>query len=154
MPVGRPRGVKAAGLRYEKELARAIPTAVHGQWFEFQDSAGPGHCQPDLLLETAWGWAVLEAKYTWTQLGHQQVEKLYRPVVERAWKAPTFGLVVCKVLTVEVARSAICRDLSSALFQAASGRPTVLHWIGNQAALGPPCRVSRPAHLVSALAEL
>lgn len=152
IPKSRPRGRKAAGLRYERELAKALPKALHGQWFRFEDRIGRGHCQTDLLLETYWGWCVLEAKYTWTEAGHRQIDQLYRPVVERAMKRPTFGLVVCKVLTREVKPEWICSNLNSAVARASAGYKTVLHWIG--AGLGPLQLPGPLSHLATDMASL
>ncbi len=136
IPKSRARGRKAAGLRYERELANAIPRAKHGQWFRFVDKNGLGVCQPDLLLRTQFGIAILESKYTWTETGHMQLDRLYIPVVEKVWaRTPAFGIVVCKVLGPGVHPDWICRDLATAIGRAASGRKTVLHWIG--AGLGP-----------------
>lgn len=136
IPKSRPRGRKAAGLKYERDLAVGIPRARHGQWFRFVDENGSGVCQTDVLLRTSVGIAILESKYTWTPAGHLQLEKLYIPVVEKANPGtPAFGLVVCKVLTPDVDPSWVCRDLATAIRRASSGLKTVLHWIG--AGLGP-----------------
>lgn len=135
IPKSRPRGKKAAGLKYEKELARGIVGAKHGQWFAFVDRKGSGYCQPDILLETPFGIAILESKYTWTDVGHRQIAQLYKPVVEAVYRKRTFGIVVCKVLTPAVNQYWVCRDLKSAIGRACSGEPTILHWIG--AGLGP-----------------
>ncbi len=152
IPVSRPRGRKAAGVRYERQLAAAVPQAQHGQWFEFQDRAGLGWCQADLLLKTKVGIAVLEAKYTWTPDGHKQVERLYIPVVEKVYNCPAFGMVVCRVLTSDTPRDWIRRDLATALERAACCLPTVLHWIG--AGLGPLQANFKPPPLASSLASL
>lgn len=138
LPKSRPRGRKAAGLRYERDLAEGLCAALtgiypvwHGQWFKFLDANGPGFCQPDILLKTDLGTAVLEAKYTWTEAGHVQIGKLYVPVLEKACPGmPAFGIVVCKVLRPEVCPDWICRDLQSAIIRASSGEKTVLHWVG------------------------
>ncbi len=137
------RGRKAAGINYETNLAGSIRLGLtgvlplwHGQWFRFIDRNGGGFCQPDILLKTEVGTAILESKYTWTPAGHLQLEKLYIPVVEKAWPGvPAFGLVVCKVLTPDVDRAWICRDLRSAIARSSAGLKTVLHWTG--AGLGP-----------------
>lgn len=131
IPKSRPKGRKAAGLKYERELAKGIPSGKHGQWFRFLDANGIGVCQPDILVKTSLGIAILESKYTWTQAGHIQLDKLYIPVVEKANPGvPAFGIVVCKVLTVDVDPSWICRDLASAIARASAGFKTVLHWVG------------------------
>lgn len=135
MPKSRARGAKAAGLRYERELARALPQAKHGQWWQFVDRNGPGYCQTDLLLKTELGLFVLEVKYTWTLAGHGQLSKLYRPVVEKALGQPVGLVQVCKKLLPETPRQTIRLSLKEALALAASGAPAVLSWIGGS--LGP-----------------
>lgn len=138
IPVSRPRGRKGAGIKYERDLSEGLKTSLigimpvwHGQWYRFFDSNGFGVCQTDILVKTSVGIAVLESKYTWTEAGHVQLEKLYIPVVEKAHPGlPAFGIVVCKVLTAEVHPSWICRDLATAIARSASGLKTVLHWVG------------------------
>jgi len=82
IPKSRPRGVKAAGLRYEKALAAAIPRAEHGQWVEYRDLNGPGHCQMDLLIEGSKRIVVIECKLTDVEQGFGQLRDLYFPIVE------------------------------------------------------------------------
>lgn len=131
IPQGRARGAKAAGLRYEREIAGALPGSVHGQWFEFRDRNGLGYCQPDLLLRGGPGeLVVLEAKYTWVAQGHGQIAELYRPVVELATKRWVLGIVVCKVLRSSMPGVAIASTLEEALNLARQGRTVALHWIG------------------------
>jgi hypothetical protein len=103
-----------------------MPYAQHGQWFEFRDRAGLGHCQPDLLIDRAKYVIVLEVKYTWTAEGHTQIDQLYRPVVERALGKPVIGIVVCKMLTPTVAFPVVSL-LEDALVL---GGNVVLHWPG------------------------
>ncbi len=152
IPVGRPRGKKAAGVRYEKLLAAAIPAAKHGQWWRFVDVKGPGYCQTDLLLATDWGFAILEAKYTWTEVGHQQVARLYKPVVEFATGQRAFGIEVCKVLTPAVEREWVCSSLDEAIGRASAGYKTVLHWLG--VGLGPLARGGKTSPLAMQQAGL
>lgn len=132
--IPRPRarsGAKAQGLAYERALAKALPQALHGQWFEFRDQAGPGWCQPDLVLDLGTTLVVLEAKLRWVPEARGQVEWLYLPVVSRALGKPAVGLVVCKVLVPGIPQGTRVRgDLTSAIRDAAAGLPTVLHWIG------------------------
>lgn len=128
--MGRPRGAKAAGLRYERLLAKALPAAKHGQWFEFEDQNGKGLCQVDLMIQLLSGVLILEAKYTWTAEGHAQIEQLYMPVVAAAWGVPTAGLVVCKKLVPGMQGVAVAGDLDTALRHLAVGQRTVLHWLG------------------------
>lgn len=131
IPLSRPRGIKAKGIGYERELEKAIPVAKRGQWFEFKDSRGWGYCQPDFLLEGKNSIVVLEAKYTWTLDGHLQIEELYQPVVEKASGKNVLGIVVCKRLVTEMPRNLeIFQNLLSAVESAKRGKRAVLHWIG------------------------
>lgn len=129
--ISRPRGAKAHGVRYEKQLAKGLPLARHGQWFQFVDANGLGTCQTDLLLEFPEVVVVLEAKYTWTLMGHVQVERLYKPVVEMAYGKPCIGMVVCKALRPEeqMGDLMVVHRLTEALSWCARKR-TVLHWLG------------------------
>lgn len=132
---GRPRGAKAAGVRFERELAKALPVARHGQWFQFIDANGHGWCQTDLLLEFPECMVVLEAKYTWTEEGHGQVDRLYGPVVARAFGKPTFGLVVCRALRDSMPEVLIQAHLGEAILWAEKRKRVALHWLGGQSFL-------------------
>lgn len=128
-PIRRARGAKAMGLRYERGLAKALPEARHGVWFEFFDASGHGWCQPDFLLASEMGLVILESKYTWVAEGHTQIDWLYRPVVEMALGIPALGIVVCKNLTPSSPKTH--SDLNSAIAAAVGPRQSVLHWLGN-----------------------
>ncbi len=143
IPVARPRRAdKKAGLRYENAIARVLPEAEHGVWWEFEDRAGLGWCQTDFVLQgqgPAPGRVlVLEAKLTWTWEGHRQLEGLYLPVVQMATAPrakglalPVVGVLVARRLTPEAPeRASISRSLEEAVQGAASGHRSVLHWIG------------------------
>lgn len=146
IPKRRPRGAKGLGLRYERELGKALgPGWQAGQWFEFMDQNGHGYCQVDFLQRTSFGTAVLEAKLTWLPEAHLQLEQLYRPVVERCWGLPMVGVVVAKRL-VPGTKAAIAQTLPSALEAARSCRAVVLHWSG-KAALWPGPRITAPPFL-------
>ena len=128
IPKGRPRGRKAAGIRYEKDLQHALPMTVCGQWWEFEDVNGHGWCQTDLI--GAFGpegpLVVLEAKLTWTMEAWAQLEGLYIPVVSKAEGRDCLGIQVCKNLKPGVRN--IWTDLGAAL--GAEGPRPVWHWMG------------------------
>lgn len=152
---GKGRGAKAAGLRYERALARSLPGGWHGHWYEFEDRNGRGFCQPDLVLVWKGRLVVLEAKYTWVAEAHSQIERLYRPVLEMAHGHGVGGVVVCRGLVPGMPPALpVIRDLPSALALAISSPSCpVLHWLG-EAPLLPravPAQVSHTAPL--ALAE-
>jgi hypothetical protein len=154
IPFTRPRGKKAAGLRYERALAQQFDRCVPGQWWEFQDENGHGYCQTDLVTSVTPGGTlvVLEAKYTWTLEGHHQLEMLYLPVVAWATKRRVLGVLVCKVLVPKMADfvTEVWGDLSGAIARADQGHRSVLHWDGKRplfAAFGGRHRYSEsPAH--------
>src|SRR5436190_8478559 len=81
IPKSRLKGAKADGLRYEKLVAKAIPEAKHGPWYEFCDVNGPGYCQPDLVVISPRMVLVLECKLSNYFEGLQQIERLYKPVL-------------------------------------------------------------------------
>lgn len=121
-PPGRAaRGVKALGIAYERAVARALPGALHGQWFYFEDANGPGYCQPDLLVR---GW-ILEVKLSDTEEALGQLLQLYLPVVKLALGGPWRGLKIVKHL------KPWSRDVITTREQAIAypGVPT-LHWPG------------------------
>lgn len=128
----RARGRKAAGIKYEKSLASALPVALHGQWIRFGDRNGLGFAQPDFLLELGDRMVVLETKYTWVAEGHSQIELLYRPLVEEIWGKPVLGIVVAKVLTPDCRQLPVFGSLDKALEAGLQGaRSVVWHWIGS-----------------------
>lgn len=135
IPKGRPRGAKAAGVRYERALAAALPEAHHGLWWEYLDDNGMGFCQTDLLLLGPDCALVLECKYTWTEEAWEQLEHLYLPVVARALDCPTYGVQVCKTLRGET--SDVCWTLEEALAIALEGRRPSMHWTMRTRLLGP-----------------
>jgi len=138
IPEGRPKGVKATGLRYERQAATEINKAlrgslVRGQWFEFVDSNGHGYCQCDGLyydIRTD-SYVVFEFKLTEVAQAREQLLDLYLPVVECAW--PSFGkprgVVVARHLTRETDVKRVCDSLWKAVSWNCDQIPT-LHWIG------------------------
>jgi hypothetical protein len=135
IPIDRPRGSKAAGLRYERAFGAAQPHLRHGPWFEFVDSSGPGYCQPDFLLDRPNSIVLFECKLSLVSQAFDQLFGLYKPVVEATLGKEVFGIVVTKHLRPS-AGLAIVSTMHDALFQVAFGKPTVLHWLGVVAQLG------------------
>jgi hypothetical protein len=134
IPVGRPRGIKALGIRYEKALAGVLP-GVSGQWFEFEDRNGLGVCQVDFLAKVDQALVVFEAKHTWTEVAHEELETLYLPVVEAGLRKHPLGLVVAKRLVLEMGRVKTTGNLEEAVGLAALGHRVAWHWIGGRISL-------------------
>lgn len=134
IPVTRARkGAKAYGLRYERAFAKAASWALHGQWFEFRDSAGPGHCQTDFLARFFDLAVILETKLSDVEQGRKQLRGLYEPVVQKALGLRPVGIVVVRHLThLKETRGTyrVHETLASAITQALAdpGRLPVLHW--------------------------
>lgn len=132
------------GLRYERSVAKALPLAQHGQWIEFEDSAGRGWAQPDFLLRFEDKALILETKYTWVAEGHSQIELLYRPLIERLFELEVVGLVVCRTLVPEAPAS------SATIEEALIRRRNVVQWIG----VGPLLQPFRPRPIAGLLSVL
>lgn len=124
------------GLKYEKLLAKLLPGALHGQWFQFEDSSGVRYCQPDFILPVGDLVLVLEAKNTWVPEGHTQIELLYKPVLETALSTPSrrpqvAGLVVCRRLISGLPPGiVVVHELGEGIRLARQGARVVWHWIG------------------------
>lgn len=146
--VKRARGAKAMGHRYERALAAALPSATHGQWWEFEDANGRGYCQTDLLIQKDDLAIILEAKYSWVLEGHTQLEELYFPVVRMALGRMPLGVVVCKNL--RYGAQGVHSDLDSAIRDSRWGR-SVLHWLGTGPLFHPPVSSPLPDDLQMAL---
>lgn len=140
IPIGRPRGAKASGLRYERALAKVLPSAKHGVWFEFEDLNGLGCCQTDLIFGHEGILWVLEVKYSQTDGAWKQIEDLYIPILKAAFGKPTLGLQVCKNLIPGQA-GRVCPTLSEAMETSKVGRRAVWQWLGGE--VGSSLLVSR-----------
>lgn len=116
IPQGRPRGAKAAGVRYEEAVAASsqFASARHGVWFEFDDAKGHGYAQADFLLGWNDGIIVAEAKLTWTVAAYPQLRKLYFPLLRQLSGCPVSGVVICQNLTRETPRAEVVGSLSEA----------------------------------------
>lgn len=150
IPKPRPRiaSSKWKGLAYEKALAKALPGAVHGQWFEFIDSSGKARCQVDVLVEGEALVLVIEAKLSWVPEAQAKLNGLYLPVVTKALAKPVIGLVVAKNISRQtLAAGWISRDLREAVAMLKDGSsPVTLHWSGS----GPLLHSTSPAHSIAA----
>jgi hypothetical protein len=133
IPVSRPRGVKALGLKYErlagKEIKGVFPQALLGTWFSFADINGFGYCQPDIIVEFVRFVVVGECKLTETQQGREQIERLYRPVLEKVFGKVVRGVVITRHLTRETKRDLVFGSFIEAVSRSNGVIPTV-HWLG------------------------
>lgn len=139
IPIGRPRGQKAWGIKYEREIAKRLPNAVRGLWFEFEDRFGRGFCEVDFAIQAQNVVIILESKYTWTLAAHVELETLYIPVVKLALKRPVYSAVICKVLTSETARYARIVSDNPATIPASENQRVVWHFLGGMGAYVEPC---------------
>lgn len=93
------RGLKAKGLTFERRVARALPGAKHGLWFQFEDANGLGFCSPDLVLSLGSEAVILECKLTDCAEAREQLSGLYIPVLECILGRSPRGAVVARNLT-------------------------------------------------------
>jgi hypothetical protein len=133
LPISRPRGSKAAGLRYERALGKALALegvrAIGGQWFEFCDANGPGHCQTDLIIVGKKRVAIIECKLGDVNTGRAQLSGLYLPVARLVWPdKKALGIVAARHLGREENEDLVVGSLEEALKRAEEVIPT-LHWI-------------------------
>lgn len=132
IPASRPRGAKAAGLRFERALAKSLKGSMHGQWLEFEDRNGFGYCQVDVLFSMLPRFmVVIECKYTLVPGAHSKLVSLYLPVVEEAFGCPVAGVVVVKNLDPRYRRGRIYTNIEEAAIAAFESKyPTLIQWSG------------------------
>lgn len=129
-PRTRLRGSRAAGIRFQKATARAIPGARTDKWFEFFDSHGLGYCSPDIILPFGGEVFVLECKLTATDEADVQLSGLYLPVVSHHTKRAARGIIVVRHLRPQVDLSRVRTGLRSCLRDATPAYFPILHWLG------------------------
>ena len=130
IPVGKLKGKKAAGLRYEKQFAAHVTGSLRGQWFAYEIRGRTKYCQPDVLVSFfPQAMLVLELKYTFVPEAITKMRELYLPVVSKALKVPTVGAIVVKNLTSGWI-GPITHDLSEAFEVGKTGEIPILHWVG------------------------
>ena len=126
-PKSRPKdAAKAAGLRYERLVAKALHRATHNPWFQFEDINGISVCSPDLLYDSGDKILIIECKLTATQDAWAQLGGLYIPVVEKVFGRAVVPVSIAKNLTPN---SRIIVDTLASAIERATERPT-LHWTG------------------------
>ncbi len=133
IPASRPRGAKKLGHTYEKNFGKALALAFPknqvraSQWFYFLDENGFGYCQTDWLVILPLEVLIFECKLTDTEKGRSQINRLYRPVVEKVFGLPARGMVVTRHLTRETEIALVCDKLAMATNFNPGVVPT-LHW--------------------------
>jgi len=144
IPVSRPRGAKAAGLRYERQFAKFLKPlgCIHGQWFEFEDKSGVRYCQTDIIFPVSKRlFSVIEVKYTLVDRAYDQLLDVYGPVVEAAYNVPV-GLVVVYKNYRGGGQGVPFVDIPMATqFSVDTGHVANLHWIGQPVAPKPNDRL-------------
>ena len=123
------KGARGAGVRYERQAAKSLPSCLHNPWYHYQDDAGPGFCSPDLVAQQGSWVVVLECKLSNIEEAEIQLEKLYFPVLRVAYGRPTRGIVLVRHLNRQVDRRRITTTLQEALARPPESMP-ILHWLG------------------------
>jgi hypothetical protein len=139
IPFGRPRGAKAAGMRYQRlfEAALALEFPASGveigPWFEYFDVNGRGYCQPDAIIyDIAWdSWLICEIKLTDYDRAKRQMTELYVPVLQKALGTPIRRLAILRNVTNVPPGVGIYEDLRRAIRESGiAGALPVFHWLG------------------------
>ena len=152
IPLSKPKGIRAVGLRFEKALHKALSGSIHGQWWEFKDACGYGLCQTDLIypfhLQPGPATiAVIEVKYTLVPGAHSKLSSLYIPVVQRATNCLVAGIVVVKNLDPRFRRGKIFTSLKPAVDAALdTGYPSLIQWSGQNLLHDQAARSDAPAY--------
>jgi hypothetical protein len=145
IPVARPKGAKAVGLRYERAFAKYLAPmgCIHGQWFEFEDKSGIRYCQTDLIYPISkWLFALMEVKYTLVDRAYDQLLDLYGPVVEAAYNTRVGLVAVFKNSREDLSKSAYFRDIHSACqWSVDTGGVGLLRWVGQPIIQAPNKRL-------------
>lgn len=124
----RPRGSKGAGVKFERELAKKLGAqARHGQWFQFYDLNGIGFAQTDFLLFAPDAVFCIEAKLGNISAGEEQFRELYKPLLERYYALPAFGIVIARHLSDNPLADRTVQTLFDATRLSRSGT-CVLQW--------------------------
>jgi hypothetical protein len=103
--ISRPRGAKAAGLRFEKKAKEFLREKYNerillGPWFYVLDGVRRRYCQPDALVfdreptQRSEVVTIVEIKIAWSALAYWQLRHLYEPVI-RAMYGPRETRLIC-----------------------------------------------------------
>lgn len=124
------------GVAFEGKAAKYLdtlwPNAVHGQWFEFEDASGLHYCQTDHLVLFDHCVLLFESKLTQCNCV-DQINGLYRPVVELAFDRPVIATQVCKNLVKDPGPGLVRNPRMLPTF-APSARIWTLHYLGGHSA--------------------
>jgi hypothetical protein len=128
------RGSRGIGVSYEKRfaqaIARSLPAARHGQWYEFSADGQRGFCQPDVVVPFSGAMLVLECKLKNIEQAERQLVQLYLPVLREAHKCDVRAIIVSRSLSALPSGSVVARSLLEALQLTRNGGMPVLHWLG------------------------
>ncbi len=136
IPIGRPRGVKAKGIRYENIVGRALLERFPkhgislGQWFEYCDVNGRGYCQVDVLIYRVAddSYVACEIKLTDTPSAQQQLQLLYLPVIQAATNRRVSAMIIARNVTPQ--SRDIHDDFRNAVRASIDGIVPVWHFLG------------------------
>lgn len=78
---------------------------MNQSWIEFEDSNGFGFCQPDAFVVFDNLVILVEAKLTWVDCVWEELDGLYKPLLENIYSRPVASVAACKW--------APCNDLDS-----------------------------------------
>lgn len=137
IPIGRPRGAKAAGMRFQRAVGAALEVKLGhqvllGPWFEYLDGSVRRYCQPDFIIyrPAHADFVVAEAKLTWNFEAYEQLWRLYVPVVRQYAAKPVCTMLIVRNLTRETPKQAVFDNFSAALAAAHGAACPIFHYLG------------------------
>lgn len=134
MPVATSPAARA-GLRFQALVSRQLAKSADSiggrfdpePWFKFERRIDIGHAVPDGVFTFADFQLVIEVKQTFVLEGVSKLQRLYVPVVAKAFGLRVRPLLICKYLTSQAADFPLVETLSEAFFTP-SGEVPVLHY--------------------------
>jgi len=139
IPVGRPRGIKAAGIRYEKTLLKALLLRFPksgldiSPWYEYWDANGRGYCQPDLVVYDVQHdrYVIVEIKLTNYVQADNTLNGLYVPVLAAAHDTVPAAMIIVRHLSPGINLSRVHDTFSAAFCASFTSSPApIWHYLG------------------------
>lgn len=119
-------------MAYERKLGKKLDRLLktgklsgqlfYDHWFHFEDDNGEGWAQPDYFILSPHRVICFEAKLSQTPEAWRQLNDLYQPLLEFAFKRPVIAVQVCKNLRE--------RDETIIRSFAEIHDGATLHWLG------------------------
>jgi len=92
-------------MAFERKVGKELARRGHplqDAWFQFHDTKiGRGYAHPDGFIQFKTRTLLVEMKLTGGPHGKQQMEGLYKPILEHVFGLPVKCLLICKWITAD-----------------------------------------------------